>query len=189
MQVQQRLAALKYYPGAVDGQFGTDTLEAVWAFQEVQGLPVQDSVSPAMQRALASPRPPAVLVSGGGSLRVEVNLADEVLVLYRGGQVALISHVSSGGGYHFCSPAGGCGYAVTPAGNFTTTAYMPGWVTVPLGEMYNPVFFIGTAYAIHGDTDVPAQPVSHGCVRIPMNIAAFFHTLVPAPGTPVYVRG
>jgi hypothetical protein len=46
-----------------------------------------------------------VLVSGGGSLRVEVNLADEVLVLYRGGEVALISHVSSGAGYHFCSPA------------------------------------------------------------------------------------
>lgn len=66
---------------------------------------------------------------------------------------------------------------------------MPGWVTVPLGEMYNPVFFIGTAYAIHGDTDVPPQPVSHGCVRIPMDIAAFFHTLVPAPGTPVYIRG
>jgi N-acetylmuramoyl-L-alanine amidase len=58
MQVQQRLAVLKYYPGAVDGQSGTDTLEAAWAFQEVQGLPVQDSVSPAMQRALASPTPP-----------------------------------------------------------------------------------------------------------------------------------
>ena len=64
---------------------------------------------------------------------------------------------------------------------------MPGWVTVPLGQMYNPVFFIGTAYAIDGDTDVPLQPVSHGCVRIPMDIAAFFHTLVKAPGTPAYV--
>jgi lipoprotein-anchoring transpeptidase ErfK/SrfK len=64
---------------------------------------------------------------------------------------------------------------------------MPGWVTVPLGQMYNPVFFIGTAYAIHGDTDVPLQPVSHGCVRVPMDIAAFFHTLVKSPGTPVYI--
>jgi hypothetical protein len=26
-------------------------------------------------------------------------------------------------------------------------------------------------------------------VRIPMHIAAFFHTLVPTPGTPVYIRG
>ena len=187
-QLQQRLAALKYYPGPDDGRFGVDTLEAVWAFQEVQGLPVQDAVSSAMQQALANPRPPAMLVPGGGSQRVEVNLTDEVLVLYRGNQVALISHVSSGGGYYFCAPGGGCGYAVTPTGNFTTTAFMPGWVTVPLGEMYNPVFFIGTAFAIHGDTDVPLQPVSHGCVRIPMDIAAFFHTLLPTPGTPVYVR-
>ena len=36
--LQQRLAALKYYPGPADGRFGPDTLEAVWAFQEVQGL-------------------------------------------------------------------------------------------------------------------------------------------------------
>jgi NAD(P)-dependent dehydrogenase (short-subunit alcohol dehydrogenase family) len=55
---------------------------------------------------------------------------------------------------------------------------MPGWVTVPLGEMYNPVFFIGTTFAIHGDTDFPLRPASHGCVRIPMDIAAFFHTLL-----------
>jgi len=187
--LQQRLAALAYYPGTIDGQFGADTLEAVWAFQEVQGLPVEDTVSSAMQRALIDPRLPTVLVPGGGSLRIEVNLADEVLVLYRDNHVSLISHVSSGGGYYYCSPGGGCGYAVTPTGNFTTTVFIPGWVTVPLGEMYNPVFFIGTAFAIHGDTDVPAQPVSHGCVRIPMDIAAFFHTLVPTPGTPVYIRG
>ena len=36
--LQRRLAALKYYPGAIDGKFGTSTLEAVWAFYEVQGL-------------------------------------------------------------------------------------------------------------------------------------------------------
>ena len=128
-------------------------------------------------------------IPGGGSERIEVNLAKEVLVLYLGNQVSLISHVSSGGGYYYCSPGGGCGDAVTPTGDYTTTAFMPGWVTVPLGEMYNPVFFIGTAYAIHGDTDVPLQPVSHGCVRIPMDIAAFFHMLVRTPGTPVYIRG
>src|ERR1700722_581044 len=37
--LQQRLAQLHYYPGPVNGRFGTDTLEAVWAFKEVQGLP------------------------------------------------------------------------------------------------------------------------------------------------------
>ena len=186
--LQRRLAALKYYPGRVDGRFGSDTLEAVWAFQDTQGLPPRAGVSPAMQRALASPRPPKVLVPHGGRLRVEVNLKDQVLVLYRRNHVALVSHVSTGGGYHFCSP-GGCGDAITPTGDFTTLSFMPGWVTVPLGGMYNPVFFIGTTFAIHGDTYVPRRPVSHGCVRIPIHVAAFFHTLVPTPGTPVYIRG
>jgi peptidoglycan hydrolase-like protein with peptidoglycan-binding domain len=187
--LQRRLAALKYYPGSIDGHFGTDTLEAVWAFQEVQGLPGGDYVSSAMQRALADPRAPKVLDRRAGANRIEVNLASEVLVLYRDNNIELISHVSSGGGYYFCSPGGGCGYAITPTGNFKTVVYMPGWVQVPLGEMYNPVFFIGTAYAIHGDTDVPLAPVSHGCVRIPMDVAAFFHTLVHIPGEPVIVRG
>jgi L,D-transpeptidase catalytic domain/Putative peptidoglycan binding domain len=185
--LQRRLAALKYYPGAIDGQFGGNTLEAVWAFEEVQGLPAHDYVTKAMQWALAHPRAPKALVPHGGANRIEVSLTREVLVLYHNNKVELISHVSTGGGYYYCT-TGGCAYAVTPTGDFKTVVFMPGWVTVPLGEMYNPVFFIGTAFAIHGDTDVPLEPVSHGCVRIPMDIAAFFHTLVHIPGEPVYIR-
>jgi L,D-transpeptidase catalytic domain/Putative peptidoglycan binding domain len=186
-RVQRRLAALKYYPGSIDGRLGTDTLEAMWAFQAVQGLPGRDYVSSAMERALADPRAPRVLDRRAGANRIEVNLHTEVLVLYHHNHIELISHVSSGGGYYFCT-VGGCGFAITPTGNFRTVVFMPGWVAVPLGFMYNPVFFIGTAYAIHGDTDVPLEPVSHGCIRIPMDIAAFFHTLVTVPGEPVIVR-
>ena len=184
--LQQRLAQLEYYPGPADGQFGADTLEAVWAFQEVQGLSADGAVGPLTQHMLVSPRAPQPHDPDGGALRVEVNLNLRVLLLYRDNKLALVSHVSAGGGYYYCS-GGSCAYAVTPTGSFTTTVFMPGWVTVPLGQMYNPVFFIGTAYAIHGDTYVPVQPVSHGCVRIPMDIAAFFHTLVTTPGTPVYI--
>ena len=187
-QVQRRLAALKYYPGAIDGDFSTSTLEAVWAFQEVQGLPGEDFVSSAMERALAHPRAPRVLDAAAGPNRVEVNLGIEVLVLYHQNQIELISHVSTGGGYYYCSPGGGCGVAITPTGNFRTLSFFPGWIAVPLGFMYNSVFFIGTAFAIHGDTDVPLAPVSHGCIRIPMDIAAFFHTLVKIPGEPVIIR-
>ena len=187
-KLQRRLAALKYYPGAIDGTFSTNTLEAVWAFQEVQGLPGEDFVNARMQRALNHPRAPRVLDRAAGPNRIEVNIGIEVLVLYKHNQIQLISHVSSGGGYYYCSPGGGCGVAITPTGNFTTRVFLPGWVVVPLGEMYNPVFFIGTAFAIHGDTDVPLAPVSHGCVRIPMDIAAFFHKLVYVPGEPVYIR-
>ena len=139
-----------------------------------------------MKRALAHPRAPRVLDRAAGPDRIEVNLHTEVLVLYRNNKIQLVSHVSSGGGYYFCS-SGGCGTAITPTGHFRTLSFYPGWISVPLGYMYNSVFFIGTAYAIHGDTDVPLQPASHGCIRIPMDIANFFHTLVKIPGEPVIV--
>jgi hypothetical protein len=129
-----------------------------------------------------------MLDSAAGPNRIEVNLHTEVLVLYRHNQIQLISHVSSGGGYSYCSPGGGCGVAITPTGNYRTLSFFPGWIAVPLGFMYNSVFFIGTAFAIHGETDVPLAPVSHGCIRIPMDIAAFFHTLVKVPGEPVIIR-
>ena len=57
--LQQRLAALKYYPGAADGKFGAYTLEAVWAFQEVQGLP-GGRRSARDRPALARPAAPTV---------------------------------------------------------------------------------------------------------------------------------
>ena len=184
--LQQRLNALKYYSGTADGQFGPNTLEAVWAFQEVQGIGVDGVVGPTTGRYLVSPKPYYTRYPHAGAERVEVNLSKRVLVLVRNHAIALISHVSTGGGYRFCD-SNGCSYAITPTGAYHTTTYMPGWVTVPLGKMYNPVFFIGTSYAIHGDTDVPLNPVSHGCVRIPMDIAQFFHTLVSSHGTPVFI--
>jgi len=49
-------------------------------------------------------------------------------------------------------------------------------------------------FRIHGESTygpngggVPLSPVSHGCVRIPYDIAQFFHTLVKTPGPPVYI--
>jgi hypothetical protein len=189
-RLQARLASLKYYPGPVDGQFGQDTLEAVWAFKETQGLPInsanQDVVSRATERALVHPRAPKVLVPRGGRMRIEVNMGDEVLVLYKDNKVDLISHVSTGAG---CLPGQGCGWD-TPTGNYSALSFDSGWLTVPLGEMYNPVFFIGTQFAIHGElnSSVPWYADSHGCVRIPYDTANFFHTLIKVPGTPIYIR-
>jgi len=188
--LQQRLAALKYYPGRIDGQFGLDTLEAVWAFKEVQGFPInfgnQAVVSLAVERRLVHPSAPKVLVPRGGALRVEVNMGNETLVLYNRNKVELISHVSTGAG---CLPNQGCGW-ITPTGNFQSLGYSPGWIRVPLGQMYNSVWFIGTVFAIHGEfnSSVPFYPDSHGCVRIPFDVANIFHTLIKIPGTPIYIR-
>jgi peptidoglycan hydrolase-like protein with peptidoglycan-binding domain len=185
-RLQDRLAQLKYYPGRRDGRFGPDTLEAVWAFQEVQRIPVTGVIGKRMDWRLAHPSPPRPVVRSRAPLRVVVDLRHEVLYVYHHGQIVLISHVSSGGGYYYCSQ-GSCSYAVTPTGNFRTQWRVHGWHVAPLGLLYNPVFFYG-GFAIHGDTEVPLQPVSHGCVRIPMDIARFFPRLVPREGIPVFVR-
>ena len=194
--LQQRLAWLHYYPGPLNGRFGTDTLEAVWAFKEVQGLPTAagaDDVDAAMQQALARPRLPQVLVPGGGATRIEVNLPAEVLVLYAHDQVQLISHISAGGGYHYRCPGGGtCGPALTPDGNYRARLFVAGWLNVALGRMYNPVFFIGTNFAIHGDVPIPLKPASHGCVRVPVDVANVLYQQVrigQGGGTPIYIRG
>jgi hypothetical protein len=51
--------------------------------------------------------------------------------------------------------------------------------------MWNPVYFNG-GIAIHGAAQVPNEPMSHGCVRIPMHVSEYFQTLV-AYGDRVYV--
>src|SRR3981189_2486959 len=84
--LQRRLAALKYYPGAIDGRFGTSTLEAGSAFYEVQGPTPHNYVDSAMKWRLAHPKAPRKLVSHGGANRIEVSLSREVLVLYRNNQ-------------------------------------------------------------------------------------------------------
>src|ERR1700689_1447545 len=93
-RLQGRLAALKYYPGAIDGQFGLDTLEAVWAFKETQGLIInsanQDQVSRAAERALVHPRAAKVLAPHGGATRIVVNMGDEVLGLSKNRKPDLI---------------------------------------------------------------------------------------------------
>jgi len=198
--VQRRLAQLHYYPGPIDGVYGDDTLEAAWAFREVQGLGVTvhneaQPITKAFLHALIHPWPPYVLVPRGGANRVEINQNIQVLVLYQSGKPTLIAHTSTGGRYYYpCpgDPSATCGPAITPDGNYHALWFDPGWVTVPLGTMYNPVFFIGSAYAIHGDIPVPWYPVSHGCVRLWMDIAPWFHNRLSIGGrhpTPIYIRG
>jgi peptidoglycan hydrolase-like protein with peptidoglycan-binding domain len=188
--LQRRLSSLKYYVGTIDGQFGGDIQAALWAFQEINGVKVTGVVDAATKRALVHPKTyKSPYYRGKRATRVEVSQALEVLVLFRNNKIELISHVSSGGGYYYNCGSAGCSQAVTPNGTYNTTVFMPGWVQVPLGEMYNPVFFISTVFAIHGDTYVPVGPASHGCVRVPMDVSYIFHRMVKAPGTQVHVYG
>ena len=187
--LQSRLAALKYYPGPIDGAFGSDTLEAVWAFQEVQRLTVNGIVGTATNYALVHPRAYPTRYTHVPT-RVEVNLTVRVLVFIRNHTIALISHVSTGGHYWYPCGSGEC-YANTPTGSFRALYMIKGWHHAALGYMYNPVYFNYSGYAIHGDSSVPVKPVSHGCVRIPMDIAQWFyrdlHITENGSGTPIYI--
>lgn len=201
--LQHRLNSLHYYSGKPDGRFGWDTMEAVWAFKEVQAgkaIPKNaDLVTPRMQRQLLHPKLPKVLLRHAHWTRIEVHKNIGVLVLYHGRKIKLISHVSTAAA---CRAEDGCGW-ITRDGKYRAWEYIAGPVADSKfgGFMYNPVFFIGTSYAIHGMPNptstfsgdgVPLNAASHGCVRIPMDISTFLHKLIkisPSTGSFVYIFG
>lgn len=176
LQVEQRLAALHYDVGAVDGQFDDNTANAVMAFQKVIGLDRTGKLDDQVSRIIMSASDPAPLVPGGGANRVEVSLVRQVLFVYEGNALTRILPVSSG---KASTP--------TPTGSFRVTSQSRGWETSSLGQLYNSQYFFG-GYAIHGSNSVPATPVSHGCIRIPMSGARWLPSHVTV-GTPVYVLG
>jgi len=199
--LQKRLNYLHYYAGKADGHFGWDTMEAVWAFKEVQTGKAEpkhpDIVGKTMQWQLQHPKLPKVLLRKATWSRIEINKNAGVLVLYRHKKIVLISHVSTAA---FNRPDGS-GW-VTPDGKYRALWFAAGWVTGSLGSMWNPVVFTPNgAFAIHGEPNptstfgpdgVPLNAASHGCVRIPMDIANFFHDLIhisQTNGTPIYIRG
>lgn len=184
--LQRQLVELHFDPGPVDGTFGGATQSAVQGFQSLQGIEVDGVVGPQVEAALAAPAAPAPLVPGGAADRVEVDLERQLLFLYEGGGLRLMSHVSTGSGERYCE-GGSCGIATTPPGDFAFTWRWPGWRTSRLGRLYNPVYFNG-GIAIHGALSVPTYPASHGCVRIPMHIAEYFPGLVDS-GDAVHVVG
>lgn len=191
-QVQSRLRDLGFDPGPADGQFGPATERAVWAFEKlVLGVPraaVQGVVTPELWAALHGRVEITPRRSPGGT-HLEVYLPEQVAVLFADGSPTLVSHISSGDGLEWCDEVtidnddgtqttkGICGRSVTPGGVFHFERKYEGWRNAALGRLYNPVFF-NYGIAVHGASNVPNRPVSHGCVRIPLHIAEYFPTLV-----------
>ncbi|MEO5876725.1 MAG: L,D-transpeptidase family protein [Streptosporangiaceae bacterium] len=192
-ELQRKLTDLNYDPGKVDGRYGQTTQYALWAFEKVNRLKVGGTVGTKVWAALDAPRSPRPLTSQREANRVDIDLKRQFLVVYKAGRVALISHVSSGGGYRYCAKDIGatvprCRYAVTQLGDFRTGRRVTrAWDTGPLGSLYAPVYFNG-GIAVHGYPDVPAQPASHGCVRVPLHTMDLFQGVV-GTGVPVHVRG
>lgn len=190
--MQQRLADLKFDPGPVDGKFGQPTRYAVETLQKIYDLPRTGRVGEAEWMALSFFTYPDVLEPNGEAKRVEVNIPKQYLVLYENYQPKLVTTVSSGSGEKYCyvPRSGGrrvCDQALTPSGRYTFYTRYNGWQKGDLGTMYNPVYFL-RGWAVHGLDSVPTHPASHGCVRIPNNIASYFPSLV-ANGDVIYIVG
>ncbi len=203
--VQQRLADIGFDPGPIDGVVGTLTKQAVWAYEKlVMGVPRQDAtgvVTPALwdrmqEPLMVRPRRP----TGGLQNHTEIYLEEQVLVVFHKDVPALITHISSGELDEFGEPAlycevvtydtdsegelleepitrEICAYSKTPGGVFEYRRLVEGTRNGPLGDMWNPVYF-NYGIAVHGAIQVPAEPASHGCVRIPMHISEYFQSLV-----------
>jgi N-acetylmuramoyl-L-alanine amidase len=151
LALERRLAELHYALRGVDGAYGSDTFEAVLAFQKVNGLPRTGGVEPWLWRRLALAGIPKAAHAGD---YIEVDKTRQVLFDVKGGEVAWVVHVSTGATGN------------TPLGSWTVYRKVGGWDWV----LWYPMYFKG-GFAIHGYPSVPAYPASHGCVRIPMWIA------------------
>ena len=182
--LEQRLDALRFDVGVPDIVYDENTAHAVTAFQKLAGLPRSGRATQDVLDRLSVAQPVTPLVPGGGATRVEIDIPRQILLLYQGDVLYRVLPTSTASGKRFCE-GGRCRTAVTPPGSFRVEWRYPGWRKSDLGRLYNPLYF-NDGIAIHGFSSVPAQPASHGCVRIPMAAARWFPQLVP-DGTPVYV--
>lgn len=151
VELERRLAAMRYALRRVDGRFEPDTYEAVLAFQKVHGLARSGRVdAPLWERIFTAGVPRARF----GGTHVEVDKTRQVLFEVRNGKVTLVVHVSTGATGN------------TPPGRWHVYRRVTGWDWV----LYYPTYFV-RGFAIHGYPSVPAYPASHGCVRVPLWIA------------------
>jgi PKD repeat protein len=172
-QLGDQLRRLHYaapYGAGFDGRM----LDAVYAFQKVEGLPRTGVTDARFWRALANARTPIPRYAQPAN-HLEVSKGRQVLYVVRGSRVALIVPVSTAG-----LPG-----KFTPAGRFSIYRKVVGFDPSPLGTLYDPMYFRG-GYAIHGNPSVPPYPASHGCIRVPMWVAPHLYATNPY-GETVYV--
>jgi peptidoglycan hydrolase-like protein with peptidoglycan-binding domain len=162
LALQYRLIALGYWLGPANGVFGDSTQQAVYALQKAAGIGRDGVVGSQTYGALLRKVRP-VPRAAAGSL-IEVDLGDDLLMFVDDGKLKWTLNTSTGGGYTYVSE-GVTAVADTPVGVFHTFAAINGLDVDPLGELWRPRFFTG-GFAIHGDSYVPPEPVSHGCVRV-----------------------
>jgi lipoprotein-anchoring transpeptidase ErfK/SrfK len=162
----ERQLARQHYAVRRDGFFGSEDVEAVYAFQKVHGLARTGAVDGALWRRILTDQTPAARYAGD---HVEIDKARQVIFIVRGGKVVLVVPTSTGATGN------------TPLGAWHVYRKVGGFDWV----LYYPSYFL-RGFAVHGYPDVPPYPASHGCARIPMWIAQTVYAMIPF-GSTVYV--
>jgi N-acetylmuramoyl-L-alanine amidase len=153
LALKRRLWELRFALPWVDAGYGYRTYEAVLAFQKHQRLPRTGRVGTAEWRALWGRSAPRPRVRSGDY--IEVDKSRQILMEVRNGKVERVVHVSTGATGN------------TPVGTWRVYREVFGWDWV----LYHPMYFL-RGFAIHGYPSVPPYPASHGCVRVPLWLAA-----------------
>jgi lipoprotein-anchoring transpeptidase ErfK/SrfK len=184
LTLERQLQALHYSPGRVDGTFDRNTQHAVIAFEKVERLTRNGTWTKAERTRMGKPRGYALRYPSAGHA-VEADITRQVVVYSEAGVIKLIVDTSTGGEYRYYYE-GGSDIAHTPRGSFQVQRKIDGVRTSKLGYLYRPSYFIG-GFALHGEGyDVPAHPVSHGCVRMTDYNTDLLYAKLTV-GTPVHV--
>jgi lipoprotein-anchoring transpeptidase ErfK/SrfK len=161
--VQQRLLALGYWLPGVTGSFDSLTQQAVFAFQKYNNLPRTGAVDLVTHNRMGRAVRPIPRSTSG--YVIEIDKTRQVLIVANAGRAQWVFNASSGSDHPYTLD--GVRYtAHTPEGNFTILRQVDGFDKSPLGQLYRPKYFTDTGIAVHGYTDVPPFPASHGCVRV-----------------------
>jgi lipoprotein-anchoring transpeptidase ErfK/SrfK len=153
------------------GGFGSQMGDSVIAFHKAYGRPRTTTFEASDWARLTARKIKPKF--GGSGMHIEVDKRRQLLMQVTNGTVTMAVHVSSGRTGN------------TPNGTHKIL-WKGNWVPSLYGsKLYKSMAFIG-AYAIHGYPNVPTTAASHGCVRVPMWIAATLYSRSPV-GTTVYV--
>ena len=148
--LEARLRELHYRIVGIDQTFDHRTGDAVVAFRKVQGMAREFTVTEGVWRRLAGPRIPRPRLDMR-RFHIEVDQTRQVLYTVVNRKVTNVIHVSTGAG------------GATRDGRFRVYRKVAGYSP---NRLYYPSYFDGLR-AIHGWTEVPTYPASHGCVRVP----------------------
>jgi lipoprotein-anchoring transpeptidase ErfK/SrfK len=175
-EAERRLSEMGYWTGPVDGAIDGASRQALIAFQKMEGRNITGRLTRDELEAIReAPQPQP---KDAGYRHAEVDLDKQIVLLVNDdGVIEKILPVSTGSGRKF-NERGIRGTAYTPRGRFKVYGKASGWKKSPLGLLYYPSY-ISDGIAIHGNPEVPPQPRSHGCIRVPMFAARQVSRMLP----------